>query len=47
MLQAEASVVVPYQVLQALPYIMTIVTLVVVRGKGAAPSKLGQPYEMR
>ena len=47
MLQAQASIVVPYQVLQALPYIMTIVTLVVVRGKGAAPSKLGQPYEMR
>jgi simple sugar transport system permease protein len=47
MLQAQASIVVPYQVLQALPYIMTIITLVVVRGKGAAPSKLGQPYEMR
>ena len=47
MLQAQASVVVPYQVLQALPYIMTIVTLVAFRGKGAAPSKLGQPYEMR
>ena len=47
MLQAQSSIVVPYQLLQALPYIMTIVTLVVVRGKGAAPSKLGQPYEMR
>ncbi|MDF8356615.1 ABC transporter permease [Ensifer adhaerens] len=47
MLQAQASIVVPYQVLQALPYIMTIVTLVAFRGKGAAPSKLGQPYEMR
>ena len=47
MLQAQASIVVPYQLLQALPYLMTILTLVVVRGKGAAPSKLGQPYEMR
>lgn len=47
MLQAQSSIVVPYQVLQALPYLMTIVTLVVVRGKGAAPAKLGQPYEMR
>ncbi|KSV73318.1 ABC transporter permease [Ensifer sp. ENS07] len=47
MLQAQASIVVPYQVLQALPYIMTIVTLVAFRGKGAAPSNLGQPYEMR
>ncbi len=47
MLQAQSSIVVPYQLLQALPYIMTIVTLVVVRGKSAAPSKLGQPYEMR
>ncbi|MBD9596656.1 ABC transporter permease [Ensifer sp. ENS05] len=47
MLQAQASIVVPYQALQALPYIMTIVTLVAFRGKGAAPSKLGQPYEMR
>ncbi|WP_448956437.1 ABC transporter permease [Labrys neptuniae] len=47
MLQAQASIVVPYQLLQALPYIMTIVTLVMVRGKGAAPSKLGQPYDAR
>ncbi|MGO4622840.1 ABC transporter permease [Ensifer sp. 2YAB10] len=47
MLQAQASIVVPYQVLQALPYVMTIITLVVVRGRGSAPSKLGQPYEMR
>ncbi|WP_027997184.1 ABC transporter permease [Sinorhizobium arboris] len=47
MLQAQSSIVVPYQVLQALPYLMTIITLVVVRGRSAAPAKLGQPYEMR
>jgi len=47
MLQARASIVVPYQLLQALPYIMTIMVLIFVRGKRAAPAKLGQPYEAR
>ena len=43
-LQAEPDLNIPYQALQALPYIATIVALVVVRNRTDAPKMLGEPY---
>jgi len=43
-LQAQPMLNIPYQLFQALPYLMTIAALVFVRGKNAAPRKLGTPY---
>jgi simple sugar transport system permease protein len=42
-LQAVGSDV-PHQLLLALPYLMTIVILVVARGRSSAPLSLGRPY---
>ena len=42
-LQAQPALNVPYQALQMLPYVMTIVALVMVR-KGVTPTMLGVPY---
>lgn len=46
-LQAQPMLNIPYQLFQALPYLMTMVALVIVGGKSAAPRKLGQPYDGR
>lgn len=46
-LQAQPMLNIPYQAFQALPYLMTIVALIVVGGKSAAPRKLGTPYDER
>jgi simple sugar transport system permease protein len=43
-LQAEPGLGIPYQALQALPYVMTIVAMMIVRNRSDAPSRLGQPY---
>lgn len=43
-LQAQPMLNIPYQVFQALPYLMTIAALVMVGGKNATPRKLGVPY---
>ncbi|WP_347268221.1 ABC transporter permease [Paracoccus sp. (in: a-proteobacteria)] len=46
-LQAQPMLNIPYQALQVLPYVMTILALVLVRGKNVAPRKLGVPYGER
>ncbi|MDT1064559.1 ABC transporter permease [Paracoccus sp. CPCC 101403] len=46
-LQAQPMLNIPYQALQVLPYVMTILALVIVRGKNFAPRKLGVPYGER
>lgn len=46
-LQAQPMGNVPYQLFQALPYLMTIFAIVVVGGKTIAPRKLGVPYNER
>jgi simple sugar transport system permease protein len=43
-LQADPNVRIPYQALQALPYLTTIVALMLVRNRWDAPSMLGIPY---
>jgi len=43
-LQADPSVRIPYQALQALPYLTTIVALMQARNRSDAPSMLGIPY---
>lgn len=43
-LQAQPMLNILYQAFQALPYLMTIVALVLVGGKNAAPRKLGVSY---
>jgi ABC-type uncharacterized transport system permease subunit len=43
-LQAQPAFGVPYQAFQALPYVMTIVALVLVRNRRGAPTMLGVPY---
>jgi general nucleoside transport system permease protein len=43
-LQADPNVHVPYQALQALPYLTTIVALMLARNRSDAPSMLGIPY---
>lgn len=44
-LQAMVNITVPYQFLQALPYVMTLLTLVLLRGRAISPKALGVPYE--
>jgi ABC-type uncharacterized transport system permease subunit len=44
-LQAMPDLIIPYQALQMLPYVATIVALLSVRGKTHAPSALAVPYE--
>ncbi|MGN6470821.1 MAG: ABC transporter permease [Rhizobiaceae bacterium] len=43
-LQAEPSIHIPYQALQAMPYLATIVALLLVRNRMDAPATLGVPY---
>jgi len=43
-LQADPELKVPYQALQALPYLMTLVAMMFVRNRRDAPSMLGTPY---
>ncbi|TPM07056.1 ABC transporter permease [Mesorhizobium sp. B2-3-11] len=43
-LQAEPSIHIPYQVLQAMPYLATIVALLLVRNRTDTPATLGVPY---
>lgn len=43
-LQAQPSLGIPYQALQAMPYILTILALVFVHNKQDAPRTLGVPY---
>lgn len=43
-LQAQPTLLVPYQLFQALPYIMTILALMLVRNKGDTPTMLGVPF---
>lgn len=43
-LQAQPTLLVPYQLFQALPYIMTILALMLVRNKGDTPTMLGLPF---
>ncbi|MDE3176753.1 MAG: ABC transporter permease [Pseudomonadota bacterium] len=43
-LQADPTLAIPYQALQALPYLMTIFALMLVRNRSDAPSMLGVPY---
>ena len=44
-LQAIPGIGVPYQLFQALPYLVTILTLLSLRGRSAAPKALGVAYE--
>ncbi len=44
-LQAMTELVVPYQFLQALPYLATLVVLISLRHHSAAPKALGMPYK--
>lgn len=44
-LQAMANINIPYQFLQALPYAMTLITLVFLRGRAISPKALGIPYQ--
>ena len=44
-MQAITNSFIPYQIWQALPYVATVVILVVLRGKSASPKMLGVPYE--
>lgn len=44
-LQAMADLVIPYQFLQALPYLATLVVLISLRHRSAAPRALGEPYK--
>ncbi len=44
-LQAMSGLGIPYQFLQAMPYVMTLVVLVSLRGRSAAPKALGVPYQ--
>jgi general nucleoside transport system permease protein len=43
-LQADPNVRIPYQALQALPYLTTIAALMLARNRSDAPSMLGIPY---
>lgn len=43
-LQAQPSLLVPYQLFQAMPYVMTILALMLVRNKGNMPTMLGVPF---
>ena len=40
-----SNLVIPYQFLQALPYLATLVVLISLRHRSAAPKALGVPYK--
>ncbi len=44
-MQAMTNFFIPYQFWQALPYVATLVVLVALRGRSAAPKALGVPYQ--
>jgi simple sugar transport system permease protein len=44
-LQAQPQLGVPYQLFQALPYVMTIIVLVLVKSRRGAPKMLGVAYD--
>lgn len=44
-LQAMSALNIPYQFLQVLPYVMTLLVLISLRGRAAMPKALGVPYE--
>jgi ABC-type uncharacterized transport system permease subunit len=44
-LQAMSDLAIPYQFLQALPYVMTLLVLISLRGRAAMPKALGVPYQ--
>lgn len=44
-LQAQPQLGVPYQLFQAMPYVLTIVVLVLVKSRRGAPRMLGVPYD--
>jgi general nucleoside transport system permease protein len=44
-MQAMTNLIIPYQFWQALPYVATLVVLVALRGRSAAPKALGVPYQ--
>jgi simple sugar transport system permease protein len=44
-LQAMSDLAIPYQVLQALPYVMTLLVLISLRGRAAVPKALAIPYQ--
>ncbi len=44
-LQAMTNFFIPYQFWQALPYLATLIVLVALRGRSAAPKALGVPYQ--
>ncbi|MCC6147050.1 MAG: ABC transporter permease [Anaerolineaceae bacterium] len=44
-LQSLRGIVIPYHVFQALPYFMTILALLSMRGRAIRPKALGKPYE--
>ena len=44
-LQAMSDLAIPYQFLQALPYVMTLLVLISLRGRAAVPKALGVPYQ--
>ncbi|NPV57766.1 MAG: ABC transporter permease [Anaerolineae bacterium] len=44
-LQAMSGNVIPYQFLQVLPYLATLIVLVSLKGRGAEPKALGKPYK--
>ncbi len=44
-LQAVSSITIPYQFLQALPYLLTLLVFVVLRKRTAPPAALGVPYK--
>ncbi len=44
-LQAVSGITIPYQFLQALPYLLTLVVFVTLRKRADAPSALGVPYK--
>jgi simple sugar transport system permease protein len=44
-LQAMEGLVIPYQFLQALPYLGTLLVLIGLGGRSAEPSALGKPYK--
>ncbi len=46
-MQAVTNFFIPYQFWQALPYVATLLVLIGLRGRSAAPKALGVPYEAR
>lgn len=44
-LQAIANISIPYQFLQAMPYVMSLIVLASAHGKAVTPKALGEPYQ--